>query len=165
MDITSAVQQKKWSKKDKKRALAMLHRGEKKKTRSSKVMYQLNYWLILFVLLCAQVLFAITLLPFLIIAEYLYVSFLVLLLGAGLGALASHIVSNIEKPIAGYMLCLGVFMTLSSFFTLYLATTVSNQLAILLGFVQAIQQPIIVGILYALAFSAFYGLGSQKQVA
>ncbi len=150
----------------------MLYRGEQKKSFSSRLLYGLNYWLVLFILLLGNVVLSFTLIPIFVIADELSLAFFLVILGLAFGLFTDIIIYHIEKVKDNFYAVIIGFLPLLVLANFFVVTVGSNLWAAVLNLPQGIHSPIFVCVLYVLAYmvpffyhmNKLYGEGREEAI-
>jgi hypothetical protein len=118
----------------------------------SRILYSVNYWIILFSVLFGNVIGSLAIIPALIVFNDVTLIILLALLGGAYGLFTETLIRNIEKTRESYYALVVGAVPLIVFMNFFLVAMGANALATLLGVSLNIHNPTLVGAVYAVSF-------------
>ena len=132
-------------------------RKEKKRRKKveepiKKTMNKLVYWLALLVTIIGNLIISAALIPFLIVMKDVSLYVIIITLGIAFGLLFDLLLKDIENIDFKHHIIAGIFIPGIAAVNLYIITTLANRLIEILEVTNVKQNPIMISIIYIIAF-------------
>ncbi|MBD3310048.1 hypothetical protein GF351_02415 [Candidatus Woesearchaeota archaeon] len=154
--IEQKLRKKGWSEKDIQEALRIIKAGQKKKRPGVKLVDKIVYWAALFVAIIGNMVISLTLVPFLIALEGYSLYSIIAVLGLSFGFFFDLLIRDIEKLQTKHYIIAGLFIPGIAVVNVLYMTLVANQWINLLGIKTSLHNPVLIIILYVVAFMLPY---------
>ncbi len=141
------LKKKGWNKKEIDETLKLVEKAKRNKDHTIKLLDKAVFWIALMAAIVGNFVVAVALMPFLLAFEGLKLYFFVVVLGLVIGLSFELFIRSMAHLKKGHHLFFGFFIPLLALANGYLITFIAN-----VAMPQNINDPIIVGIVYAIAF-------------
>ncbi|MBD3304533.1 hypothetical protein GF343_05280 [Candidatus Woesearchaeota archaeon] len=162
--LKETVAQKPWSSEEKERVLGIIERGREKKTKKTRFLDEFVYWVFLFISILGNFVLSVVLVPFMLILTGFYLFAVLFIIGFAFGLLINSIMREIQKIEAKKHIIPILLIVALALINVYIITTFTNRLEVLLEVATPAHNPIIISATYALAFILPY-LFSEYRLA
>ncbi len=151
-ELKESLLEKGWTLEEVEKALDTLYRAEPKKEKHHKKMNRILYWSTLILVIIANSIVSVVMVPFLLILPHLSLYFIIVILGLVFGSLFNLLIRDIEHIDPRHHIVAGIFLPALAIVNIYIMVSFANSFGSALD-ISAIQQnPIIVSALYVTAF-------------
>jgi|SRR3989338_4652430 len=117
-----------------------------------KTMNKLVYWLALLVTIIGNLIISAALIPFLIVMKDVSLYVIIITLGIAFGLLFDLLLKDIENIDFRHHIIAGIFIPGIGIVNLYIITTLANRLIEILEVTNVKQNPVIISVVYIIAF-------------
>lgn len=162
--LKEAVSQKPWSPEEKERVLGIIERGREKKPQKIKFLDEVVYWVFLIIAILGNFILSVVLVPFMLILTGFYLFAVLFIIGLAFGMVINSIMREIQKIETKKHIIPILLIVALALINVYIITTFTNRLEILLEVTTPAHDPIILSITYTLAFIMPY-LFSEYRLA
>lgn len=114
------------------------------------------FWIFLFMTILSNLIISVVLVPILLVMSELFLYANILFIGLTFGFLLNSILQSIEKLDKKHHLIAGVLIPTIALINIFIFTRLSNQLIEILELKTPIHNPLIIALLYVLAFTLPY---------
>jgi len=151
-ELGESLLEKGWSKEEVEKALETLYREEPKKEKHRKKMNRILYWSTLILVIIANTIVSIVMVPFLLVLSHASLYFIVAVLGLTFGALFNLLIRDIEHVDPRHHVIAGIFLPTIAIINIYVMVNFANRFNEALQISPIHQNPIIVSAVYVIAF-------------
>ena len=152
--IRENLKKKKWPKKEIDKAMSILKKAEMKKPSAIRVLDQIVYWLVLLVAILGTLVISIILIPFMIVLNYARLYPVIIIIALTFGMLYDMLLRDLRDLNRKHYIIAGVFIPSFAIINMVFMAQFANHLAGIIGIEQNYHNPVIVGIIYVVAFVA-----------
>jgi len=161
--LVEKLRKKGWSEKDIYKAIEIINNSERYKPEVIKKIDKLAYWSTLIVAIIGNFIISIVLIPFLILLKSFPVYLIIAIIALPFGFLFQLIIKDVEKTIKKRYIMLNIFIPAIAIINMYYMTSFSNYLNSLFGLPPIKHNPLLVGLIYVIAFVLPYFITKRKE--
>jgi hypothetical protein len=147
-DLKKHLIEKGWKKSDINKTIRIIEKVKESKNPKIKILDKAVYWFSLLITLIGNFVISISLIPILIILEGTILYVVIIILGVSFGLLFELLIRTLENLETKHHLFLGIIIPTITIINFII---VSNNMGKLIG-VEPIQDPIVIGAIYSIAF-------------
>jgi hypothetical protein len=151
-ELKQSLLEKGWSLEEVEKALDTVYRDEPKKEKHRKKMNRILYWSTLILVIVANTIVSIIMVPFLLVLSTFSLYFIIGILGLVLGSLFNLLIRDIEHVDPKHHVVAGVFLPAIAIVNIYIMVNFANRFNEALNISPIHQNPIIVSLIYVIAF-------------
>jgi hypothetical protein len=151
-ELRESLLEKGWKVEEVEKALDTLYRIEPKKEKHHKKMNRILYWSTLVLVIVANTVVSIVMVPFLLILSRLSLYFIISVLGLVFGALFNLLIRDIEHIDPRHHIIAGIFLPAIAIVNIYVMVNFANRFNEALNISPVHQNPVIVSAVYVIAF-------------
>lgn len=150
--LSQRLLKKGWSQEEIDYTMKLYDSAEENKSKSMKIFEDILYWLAIIIAIAGNMVIAVVLIPFMLMLNTFLLYLTVVFLGLGFGFLYDLLIRDLEKVTGKEMIVESVFIPALALISVGFMSYFGNMLAAAWNL--SVQNPVIVGIVYAAAFIA-----------
>lgn len=163
-DITATLMNKGWNKSIIQKTADILAHAEAAKNPSMLFLEQLAFWVALGIAIIGNFVISVVIVPFLLLLQGTGLYFTVFIIGAAFGLLFNVLINYIEGLKQGQHIIAGAFIPALALINIYLITSLSNKLELLLQLTTPPHSPLGVSVVYVVGFVLPYVVQHFKHL-
>jgi len=152
--IRENLKKKNWPKKEVDKAIRILNNAEIKKPNTIRVLDQIVYWLVLLVAIMGTLVISIILIPLMIVLNYARMYPVIIIIALTFGMLYDMLLRDLRDLNHKHYVVAGIFIPSFAIINMIFMAQFANHLVTIIGIQQNYHNPVIVGIVYVVAFVA-----------
>lgn len=165
-ELAMDLRKKGWSEEEITHAIRAIDDAKKDKSKFTKFLDQVIYWIFLIVTILGNFIVAVWLVPVMLVSNPIYLYPIMVIVGLTFGFLFDNIIKDILDIEDAPKIMPELFLPAIALIVVYIMTRLSNLFAELLQLPIGIHEPIIVGVFYTLGFMLpYYFTYSKEQKA
>jgi len=162
-ELALDLRKKGWSEEEITHALRAIDDASKEKSRWTRFLDQIIYWVFLIVTILGNFIVAVWLVPVMLVANPMYLYPIMVIVGLTFGFLFDNIIKDILDIEDAPKIMPELFLPAIALIVVYIMARLSNLFAELLQLSIGVHEPIIVGIFYTLGFMLPYYFTHAKE--
>lgn len=151
-ELRESLLEKGWTAEEVEKALNTLYSDEPGKAKHDEKMNRILYWSTLVLVVIANTVVSIIMVPFLLVLSNIALYFVIAVLGLVFGALFNLLIRDIEHVDPKHHIVAGVFLPAIAIINIYVMVSFANRFNEVLNISHIRQNPIIVSAVYVIAF-------------
>ena len=155
--------EKGWPTSDIRDTLRIIDNAQQKKTAGIRFLDKSVYWVVLLVAIIGNLIISIVLIPFFLVLKEYLLYLIIITLGITFGLFFNLLINNIEGLSKTHHVIVGLFIPVFALVNMFYITGTANYLQTLIQ-IDNIQQPWLIGVVYALAFISPYLVPKLYQI-
>ena len=162
-ELRHRLRKKGWAEEEIEKTISSFKRAELNKHRHLKSLESIIFWIALTIMILGNLIVAISVIPLVMIlsSQNLYIT--IAIIGLVLGMLFNFLIDEMSHIETHHHLITAVFIPIIATLSLFIITTFSNYLVLALGINVQIENPVFVGVIYAVFLSVPYLIGRVEK--
>ena len=156
-DIKKRLIQKGWNKSDINKTIKIIEHAKANKHPHIKILDKAVYWISLIIAIIGNLIISISLIPILLTLKSFQLYIIIITIGVSFGLLFELLIRSIEHLETRHHLFLGIIIPIIALANVFIIVLISNGLEEIIN-IQNTQNPLTIGIVYAVAFISPYFL-------
>ncbi|HLC59952.1 MAG TPA: hypothetical protein VJJ52_00825 [Candidatus Nanoarchaeia archaeon] len=150
-NLSNRLEKRGWSAKEIEKAVGIIDTAKKVKTSESRFLEKRIYFVLLLLIVAANFIVSVALIPILIVLKGAYLYFIITVLGITFGLLFELVIRSIEHLERRHHLVLAFFIPIAALINAVAISQMSNKFESVFG-INNFHEPLFVGLVYAVSF-------------